>query len=198
MSIGQDLNSPKPRGRNRPPVRPCTARLENDNYFKFYSSLRCNAQELVWRSILPTLERQDANLHEAATQLSGDTRATLEEDPDLEVPRYVTAVDVHLMPGNYHADRGAGDVGPGALYDHGLAVFSMGYMGSNLDDIGRSVAGFVRNKYPEFRPATHSGPGLHDRSQHGPLGQGIPRSRGPRHRRVGQLPALRSRPFPCE
>lgn len=129
--------------------------LKDDNYFKFYSSLRCNAQELVWRSILPTLERQDADLHDAAgdlTRAANDAGATLEEDPSLEVPRYVTAVDVHLMPGNYHADRGPGDVGPGALYDHGLAVFSMGYMGSNLDDIGRSVAGFVRNKYPDFQP----------------------------------------------
>ena len=40
----------------------------------------------------------------------------------------------------------------GALYDHGLAVFSMGLMGSNLDDIGRSVAGHVKLRYPDFHP----------------------------------------------
>ena len=28
----------------------------------------------------------------------------------------------------------------------------MGLMGSNLDDIGRSVAGYVKARYPDFKP----------------------------------------------
>jgi SAM-dependent methyltransferase len=129
--------------------------LKPDNYFKFYSSFRCNAQEMVWRSILPSLEREESNLGATAQTLSEQAKAdgaTLTLDPDLEIPRYVTAVDVHLMPGNYTGGEGDDPVAPGALYDHGLAVFSMGLMGSNLDDIGRSVAGYVRGRYPQFKP----------------------------------------------
>jgi SAM-dependent methyltransferase len=129
--------------------------LKPDNYFKFYSSFRCNAQEMVWRSILPALERGEAELvqqGEALATEAGSGGATLTLDPELDIPRYVTAVDVHLMPGNYTGAEGETGYGPGALYDHGLAVFSMGLMGSNLDDIGRSVAGFVKARYPDFKP----------------------------------------------
>ena len=129
--------------------------LKPDNYFRFYSSIRCNAQEMVWRSILPALERETEQVKGAAEQLSRQARddgVTLELDEALEIPRYVSAVDVHLMPGNYQTEYGENDVSAGALYDHGLAVFSMGLMGSNLDDIGRSVAGFVKLSYPEFQP----------------------------------------------
>jgi ubiquinone/menaquinone biosynthesis C-methylase UbiE len=40
----------------------------------------------------------------------------------------------------------------GALYDNGLAVFSFGLMGQNLDDIGQSIAGFIRLKFPNLKP----------------------------------------------
>jgi SAM-dependent methyltransferase len=129
--------------------------LKPDNYFKFYSSLRCNAQEMVWRSILPSVEREHTALAAKAEDLSAKAEAdgaTLSLDPDLEIPRYVSAVDVHLMPGNYTGGEGDDSFAPGALYDNGLAVFSMGLMGSNLDDIGRSVAGYVKARYPDFKP----------------------------------------------
>jgi ubiquinone/menaquinone biosynthesis C-methylase UbiE len=68
------------------------------------------------------------------------------------VPRSVSAIDVHLMSGNYDGEYDEGDLTAGSLYDNGLAVFSFGLMGQNLDDIGQSIAGFIRLKYPDFRP----------------------------------------------
>jgi len=41
----------------------------------------------------------------------------------------------------------------GALYDHGLNIFSFGMMGANLDDIGQSMAQYIRHKHPDFMPA---------------------------------------------
>lgn len=129
--------------------------LKSELYFQFYSGLRVNAQEMVWDSVRPTLERQRPRLTETARRLGADggkAQGTLELDPALAAPSNVTAVDVHLMPGSYHSEYGPDDLSGGALYDHGLSVFSMGLMGGNLDDIGRSVAGFVRLKYPHFQP----------------------------------------------
>lgn len=129
--------------------------MKPEPYFRFYSSMRYNAQEMVWRSILPILERERDDVRDRARELSAEAEregARLELDEHLETPRNVTAVDVHLMPGNYHGEFGDDDVSMGALYDHGLAVFSFGMMGSNLDDIGRSVAGYVKGRYPDFQP----------------------------------------------
>lgn len=58
-------------------------------------------------------------------ELSGRARAfrrgakhsTLLLNPDLNVPRYQTAVDIHLMPGSYYTDRAEDDVTAGAIYD---------------------------------------------------------------------------------
>jgi ubiquinone/menaquinone biosynthesis C-methylase UbiE len=70
----------------------------------------------------------------------------------MPLPRNVTAIDVHLMPGAYVGEPGAAAIGAGAVYDRGLAIFSMGLMGANLDDIGLSMSGYVRHRFPAFEP----------------------------------------------
>jgi ubiquinone/menaquinone biosynthesis C-methylase UbiE len=54
------------------------------------------------------------------------------------------------MPGSY--TRGGDTLEAGAVYDQGLAVFSMGLMGANLDDIGQSMARYISRKFPDFAP----------------------------------------------
>src|SRR5690606_27947601 len=36
--------------------------------------------------------------------------------------------------------------------DRGLAIFSMGLMGKNLDDIGLSMSRYIKARFPEFQP----------------------------------------------
>lgn len=127
--------------------------IKPNEYFKFYSSLRVTAQDMVWQSVFPPLERNRGNLKETAKALRAKTRGTLSLKPGFEVPRYVSAIDVHLMAGNYDGEYEADDLAAGSLYDNGLAVFSFGLMGQNLDDIGQSIAGFIRHKYPALKPA---------------------------------------------
>ena len=128
------------------------AALLANEYFRFYSSMRVTAQDLVWQSVLPALERERDELTRKSEDLErSGASGSLELDPDLEVPRYVSAIDVHLMPGNY-TGTAQDDLASGALYDNGLAVFSFGLMGRNLDDIGQSISRFIRARYPEFAP----------------------------------------------
>ncbi|MEL7028457.1 MAG: class I SAM-dependent methyltransferase [Pseudomonadota bacterium] len=128
--------------------------MKDDLYFKFYSAVRYNAQEMVWRSIIPSIERNLDSLIEKADALNEDDAVpgSLTVTPDFEVPKNVSAIDVHLAPGSYSTEFTANDVATGSIYDNGLAVFSFGQMGANLDDIGMSMANYVRLKFPDFHP----------------------------------------------
>ncbi|MEO0412830.1 MAG: class I SAM-dependent methyltransferase [Pseudomonadota bacterium] len=129
------------------------AAIKPDLYFKFYSGLRVNAQEMVWDAVRPTLERDAEKLSDIAAELSqADVGGTLELDPELPIPSNVDAIDVHLMPGSYHQESGDKDLRAGALYDNGLGVFSFGLMGQNLDDIGESIALWAGKKFAGFEP----------------------------------------------
>jgi ubiquinone/menaquinone biosynthesis C-methylase UbiE len=124
--------------------------MRGDPMFSLYSACRVNAQRMVWDSVLPVVERERPRLEQAARVAR--TGGTLSLDPALPVPRNVSAIDVHLMPGSYAREDGPEDLTAGAIYDQGLAVFSFGLMGENLDDIGRSMAHYIHRRYPDFRP----------------------------------------------
>lgn len=129
--------------------------MKDDDSFKFYSSIRYNAQEMVWRSVIPAIERNLNQLIDKAKAFRDDksqTGGSLRLDPDLPVPSNVTEVDVHLAPGSYHSEYREDDITAGAIYDNGLNVFAFNQMGQNLDDIGASMSNYVRLKYPEFKP----------------------------------------------
>jgi ubiquinone/menaquinone biosynthesis C-methylase UbiE len=78
--------------------------------------------------------------------------STLTLNSDVEVPRYVNAVDIHCMPGGYHSQADDDDVTQAALYDRGVYIYQMGFAGGLADGIGRSVGEFIRQKYPDFNP----------------------------------------------
>jgi len=124
--------------------------IRNDPAFRIYSACRVEAQRMVWSTVIPGVERERDRL-EAVAASAGDV-ATVSLDPQLEVPRNVGAIDVHLMPGAYAGDVGGERLGPGAVYDRGLAIFSMGLMGQNLDDIGLTMSAYIRNRFPDFQP----------------------------------------------
>lgn len=123
--------------------------MRGDTAFQAYSAMRVNAQEMVWASVRPVVTRQAEALRVIADGAQGGAVVL---DPDLEMPRNVTALDVHFMPGSYTGAGAADDIATGAVYDQGLAVFSFGLMGENLDDIGRSMAHAVRRRFPAFAP----------------------------------------------
>ncbi len=121
--------------------------------FHFYSALRVAAQDMVYQSVCAPIERQrDALAGRAADLARERPLGSLTLDPTLAIPRSVSAIDIHLMPGSYTRDEGADDLTAGAVYDNRLQVTSMGLMGRNLDDIGQSIASYVRAQDPDFQP----------------------------------------------
>ena len=139
----------KEHGRDPESSREAHQALRGDPAFNIYSSMRVQAQKMVWASVADSVERESERLQAEAGKVAAKAGA-LDLDPDLAVPKNVHAIDVHLMPGSY--TRGADSLEAGAVYDRGLAVFSMGLMGANLDDIGLSMSGYIKNRFPDFAP----------------------------------------------
>jgi SAM-dependent methyltransferase len=123
-----------------------------DPYFQTYASTNRVAQELLWEAVIGSIERQLPELEAAAKALSASSSATLESDPAFPVPRYVSAIDIHCMPGGYASEADGDDIVQGALYDRGVYLYAMGYMGPNNDDMGRSVCNYIKRRMPDFTP----------------------------------------------
>ena len=125
--------------------------MVREPYFQSYAALNRTAQELLWAAVIDSIERQGPVLAETAGQLEGSV-GSLHLAPDMEVPRYVTALDIHCMPGGYASTADATGIAAGALYDRGVYLYAMGYVGPYNDDKGRSVCNYIKRKLPDFAP----------------------------------------------
>lgn len=124
-------------------------------YFKAWSALRYGAQEMTWWSVMPQVERHLPELIGAARkEAEADGPGSLRLDPDLGIPRDVSALDIHLMPGCFHSEHAAGDVAQGAVYTLGTAVFggALKLRSERKGGVGASIAHWLRLTRPDFRP----------------------------------------------
>lgn len=124
--------------------------MERDSYYQFWSAMQRRSQELLWESVVDPTERDAAAMQSRARALRGAGSLTL--DPALTVPRYHTAVDIHLQPGGYHTDFALNDMSAGAIYDRGIQLYSAGSTGSLNDSMGRMMVRFFRDLAPEATP----------------------------------------------
>ena len=124
-----------------------------NGYCKAWSSMVRSTQELLFDAIIPSVEGAQPQLNERIRAANEKpTLGSLELDPTVTVPRYVSAVDVHCMPGNYHAEHAANDASQGALLDRSLFVYQAGAAGPNCDSNGRTIAETIRHRWPDFKP----------------------------------------------
>lgn len=125
--------------------------LLQDPYFQLWSALRRNTMEMRQQAGRWVTLRQMEDLAAKADALTaGDPRLQL--DPALELPRYVSAVDHHCMPGSYHTEYMAGDVANAANYDSGIFATTGGMLGRYNDGGGHAVVRWVRKNLPTFKP----------------------------------------------
>lgn len=142
----------KDTGRAPADRRDIRAGMVHDLYFQHYAATNRIAQELLWESVGSSVDRQLPELIASAKALSAGTRAQLVIPEGFEPPRYVTALDIHCMPGGYCSEACPEDISVGAVYDRGVYLYSMGYTGPNNDDMGRSVVNYLKRHMPGFKP----------------------------------------------
>jgi ubiquinone/menaquinone biosynthesis C-methylase UbiE len=116
-----------------------------------WSSMLRVTQEMLYDTVGPSVERQLPDLVERARGLRGKL-GDLVLDPSLEVPRYLTSVDIHCKPGSYQQELTADDVFAGAEFDRTYRLYSMGLNGPDLDAAGWRLIAWIKATYPDFRP----------------------------------------------
>ena len=131
--------------------------MTRDSYYQFWSAMQRRSQELLWESVIDPTERQLPVLIQKAGKLSKrklarGRRGTLRLDPQLEIPRYHRAVDIHLQPGGYHTDFRPDDVAAGVVYDKGINLYMGGALGPENNLMGDTLVAYLREKHPQFRP----------------------------------------------
>ena len=127
-----------------PPATPRDIRkaMDGDSWYRFYLSARRTSQELIWESVIPAVE----------ADVPTDGRAA-DLDATVIPPRYMSAIDIHCMPGGYAEDAGDGDLAAGAVYDRGVYLYMSGLMGPRNDAVGALAVGYLKAHFPDFAPS---------------------------------------------
>jgi SAM-dependent methyltransferase len=123
--------------------------------YRFYSSIRYNAQEMCYLSAQPAVERALPAMNALAADLArrNPSGGSLRLNPALEVPRYVSALDVHLAPGWTHREHAPDDVAQGAVVAWGGKVFTGQHPYRKRPGVvGESIAAWIQRRYPGFAP----------------------------------------------
>jgi len=144
------LQFEKAEGRSAETMQDVRKAMEHDPYFRFWSALQRNSQEMMWKSTQIPVERQLGDLIAKAN--TGEACGSLRLDADLAVPRYHDAVDIHCMPGGYHTEFTADDLANGAVYDRAVYIYAMGRMGPLNSDIGDTTIAYLKQNFPDFKP----------------------------------------------
>ncbi|MBL0923102.1 MAG: class I SAM-dependent methyltransferase [Sphingomonadaceae bacterium] len=124
--------------------------MADEPYFNFWSAMQRNSQEMMWKSVQMPVERQLPKLIEKSRQEGAG--GTLRLNPELEIPRYHRAVDIHCMPGGYHTEFAEDDLANGAVYDRAVYIYAMGRMGPFNSDIGDTTIDYIKANYPDIKP----------------------------------------------
>lgn len=125
--------------------------MEKDPFYRLYCASLRSTQELIWDSVIDTVEHELPRLKGIFQNTQGQGSLTL--DPDLPVPRYHAAADIHLQPGGYHSEHTDNDLSAGAIYDRALYVYGNGKYGAYNDIMGNEVVGCIQELRPDFKPA---------------------------------------------
>ncbi|WP_425229949.1 class I SAM-dependent methyltransferase [Sphingomonas sp.] len=138
-------------GRAPATVREASTLMTDSFYYRGANVVGRAAQELLWDTVGESVERQ-LDMLDARAKPTDHDLGTLRTDPDLAIPRYIDAVDIHVMPGNFHTELSPDDTYAGALYDRGVHVFSFGGLGPRNDGLGVAEAAFVKERFPDLKP----------------------------------------------
>lgn len=142
-------------------------------YHRFWSALKRNSMEMRQQNGRAMVLRQLDRLDAQARQYN-EGRDTLELNPDVAVPHYQAAVDIHCMPGSYYGEERPGDVSAGANYDCGIFATTGGGLGALNDGGGQALVEWVRRERPDWQPRRILDVGCTIGHNAVPLAQGFP------------------------
>lgn len=127
--------------------------MTHDPFYQMWSACQRNSQEMVWDTVIDSVERQWPDLIARAKEFdAGNPKGSLRLNPEMPIPRYHSVADIHLQPGGYHTDFTEDDVAAGAVYERGVYLYIMGGVGPKNDYLAQTLAKYVQKEYPDFKP----------------------------------------------
>lgn len=126
--------------------------MVEDPHYQMFSALLRTSQEMMWSSCQIPVQRNLKALNQIINKTPKKPRGSLRLDPKLDIPRYHTAVDIHCQPGGYHSEFDENDASAGMVYDRGVHLYAMGQMGPHNNDIGASIALWLKENHPKLKP----------------------------------------------
>jgi ubiquinone/menaquinone biosynthesis C-methylase UbiE len=134
------------------PRREARRMLEGEVAYQSWLCLVRASQEMLWRFVTGCVDRQLEELIERAR--NAPDMGSLRLNPDLEIPQYQQAADIHLMPGSYFSESRADDVRQGAVFDRGASIYHTGRAGGAMNDVrGHTLVQHVFDRFAGLRPA---------------------------------------------
>lgn len=125
---------------------------ETDPAYLLWGSMWASSQKLLWNYVGQSVEAQHEKLRQAFRDRQGRV-GSLRLSPEMQLPRYLTAKDVHAMPGGYALDRGDDDLRAGAMYDRGGALFQLQANGGVMNDgRGHTMVAFLQDAFAVTSP----------------------------------------------
>jgi ubiquinone/menaquinone biosynthesis C-methylase UbiE len=129
--------------------------VKGNTFFRTYSSIRYNAQEMGPHAAQPVVERVIPQLNAAAARVpdTDPSGGTLRLNPAIAYPRYLTGMDAHLTPGGYWSEHaGPGDVSQALMLQgrrlSGPAVNPK----RDFGNVGLAVGTWLARRFPDFAP----------------------------------------------
>ena len=120
-------------------------------YYQFWSALLRRSQEMMWDCGVDVTERQLPELIDTFRSIRdevGEGKGSLRLNPDLPIPPYLTAVDIHSQPGCYHTEQAdTDDVAAGAIFETGIQAYGWGI------NLGEALLNHFREHWPGIEPA---------------------------------------------
>ncbi|MFV8784210.1 class I SAM-dependent methyltransferase [Microbulbifer sp. SA54] len=119
--------------------------LKREPLYQLWSCLRRNTMEMRQQNSRAMVFRQLPDLVARAKQFNEGSES-LQLNPAVNVPRYVSAVDIHCMPGGYHTEYCEDDIAAGANYDSGIFITTAGMLGRYSDGGGQALVEWLREQ----------------------------------------------------
>ena len=126
--------------------------MNADPFHQLWSAAKRNSMEMRQQNGRTMTLRQLDSLDARARTLNEAAPETLELNPQIEIPRYQNAVDIHCMPGSYHGEERPGDVSAGANYDSGIFATTAGGLGALSDGGGQALVDWIKRERPGWSP----------------------------------------------
>ena len=121
-----------------------------DNAYQSWSLLQRLSQQMMFTSVIDTVERTLDDLIERSKK--NNNLGSLELDNKIDMPRYLTAYDIHQQPGGYHTESTEDDISPGVVYDISLPIYSRNSMGSENDLLSQAIIGHIEKYIDSLKP----------------------------------------------